>query len=52
MPNEMFAIRGLHLPDQFATYEGYSDSKKKRSLDFADGLQQHVEQLSGILMQP
>ena len=50
--HEKFVNRGIHLPDQFAVYKGYNDFKKKEPRLSADGLQQHIEQLSDILMQP
>ena len=53
--HDKFANRGIHLPDRFSAYKGYNDYKKKKEKEprlSADGLQQHIEQLSGILMQP
>ena len=53
--HEKFSNWGIHLPDRFAVYKGYNDLKKKKEKEprfSSDGLQQRIEQLSGILMQP
>ena len=53
--HEKFASRGIHLPDRFSAYRGYNDFKKKKEKEprlLADGLQHHLDQLSGVLMQP
>lgn len=50
-----FVGRGIHLPDRFSMYRGYNDFKKKKEKEprlSKEGLEQHIQQLSTILMQP
>ena len=49
-----FSQRGIHIPERFMTYKGYNDYKKKEKEPrlSSDGLQQHIEQLNSMLMQP
>ena len=50
-----FAERGIHLPDCFSVYQGYNDYKKKKEKEprlSKEGLEQHIQQLSHLLMQP
>ena len=45
----------MHIPNGFSSYTGYKDFKWKREKEAhlsAEGLHQHIEQLSIILMQP
>ena len=41
----------MHIPDHFSSYTGYKDFKRKREKEAhlsAEGLHQHIEQLSII----
>ena len=50
--HDKFSKWGVHLPECFLGYRGYNDFKKREPRLSCDGLQQHIEQLNGTLMQP
>ena len=50
-----FQGQGMHIPDRFCSFTRYNDFKWKREKEphlSAEGLHQHIEQFSIILMQP
>ena len=50
-----FVERGIYLPDCFSMYKGYNDFKRKKEKEprlSREGLEQYIQQLSTILMQP
>ena len=50
-----FVEHGIQLPDCFSMYKGYNDFKRKKEKEprlSREGLEQHIQQLSTILMQP
>ena len=53
--HEKFADRGIHLPPHLGAFQGYNDYKRKKEKEpriSADELNHHVQELSGMLMQP
>ena len=50
-----FSQRGIRIPERFMTYTGYNDYKKKKEKEprlSCDGLHEHIEKLTSMLMQP
>ena len=53
--HDKFSQRGIHILERFMIYKGHNDCKKKKEKEprlSNDGLQQHIEQLNSMLMQP